>query len=226
MHRQHRPALRRAPPRRLPVPNVQRPVGAELRRLRVAMQIRDIEHHRLAAAQPPRVDDLEQRRVAERRQRPLPTAPRDAIDLVIRMVEEPLQLRRSSTPAGPGGPRTRSRAPPCSTHGRSPPAPGRTAARTPQPTRTGDRTQTPRTSRAARDTRGSSSATGPSDRSDVVNASTSCARQVHGYSFVNSANRRTSRSRWRIVSSFSILLRCCAHHPASIPSNTARAGSS
>ena len=104
MHREHRPALRRTAARRLPLADVQRPVGAELRRLRVAMQIREIEHHRLAAAQPPRVDDLEQRRVAERRQRPLPAAARDAVDLVVGVVEEPLQLLARSTPAGPGRP--------------------------------------------------------------------------------------------------------------------------
>src|SRR5450631_1274121 len=65
------------------------------------MQISDVEHHGFAAPQTPGVDDLEQRRVAERRQRALPAAVDDAVDLVIRVVKEPLQLlAREPPPAG------------------------------------------------------------------------------------------------------------------------------
>lgn len=58
----------------------------------------------------------------------------------------------------------------------------------------------------------------------LVQSSTSLAVQLHGNSLVNSANRRTNRSRHSTVASASSRLRCCACHPASIASNTARSG--
>ena len=58
----------------------------------------------------------------------------------------------------------------------------------------------------------------------VVQSSTSLAVQLHGNALVNSANRRTIRSRHTTVVSASSRLRCCACHPASIASNTARSG--
>ncbi len=95
MHGEHHPPLRRAAPRRLPPAHMQRATAAKLRRLRVAVQIRHVEHHQLPAAQPPRIGDLEQRRIPKRRQRPLPPARSDPVDLLIGVIEEPLQLLAS-----------------------------------------------------------------------------------------------------------------------------------
>ena len=98
----HRPAHHRrhvAPPRRLPthrlaVAHVQHPEPAELRRRRVAAPVNDIQLRRLGAPQPPAVDHLEQRRVPVGGQRALAFRPHRALDLLVGVVEEPLQLRR------------------------------------------------------------------------------------------------------------------------------------
>ena len=59
-----------------------------------------------------------------------------------------------------------------------------------------------------------------------MNASASAAVHAHGYSLVNSANRRTTAVRIDTVVDFSWSARCCKAQPYSISSNVAGAGSS
>ena len=97
-HRGHRPTARRAAPHRLAVPDMAHPSAAQLRRRRARREVGHVQHRRLAAAQPPPVDHLEQRRVAERRQPSLAPRPRRPLRLVIGGVEERLQLGPGQRP--------------------------------------------------------------------------------------------------------------------------------
>ena len=67
-HRGDRPPPRRAAPHRLAVPDLADAQPAELRGRGVGREVIHVEHRGLPAPQPPPVDDLEQRRVAERGQ--------------------------------------------------------------------------------------------------------------------------------------------------------------
>jgi hypothetical protein len=99
-HRLDRPPHHRgdvAPPGRLPahrlaVTHMQHPVPAELRRRRITAPVRDIELGSLSPAQPPPVDDLEQRRVPVSRQRALAPSSSRPLDLPIGIVQEQLQF--------------------------------------------------------------------------------------------------------------------------------------
>ena len=97
-HRQHVPPPRRLPPLRLAVADVQRAVTAELRCPRVAAEVGHVQPGRLGPAQPPPVDHLEDRRVPVGRQRALALAPRRALDLLVGVVQEPLQLLAGERP--------------------------------------------------------------------------------------------------------------------------------
>ena len=106
------------------------PEAAQLRRRRVRREIGHVQHRRLPAAQPPPVDHLEQRRVAERRPAipcaaSPPPSPRDH-----RRRRRTPAARPGSAAAGPACPRARTRAPRCSARGTPAPAPPRHAART------------------------------------------------------------------------------------------------
>jgi hypothetical protein len=91
-HRRHVAAARRLPTHRLAVAHVQHPEPAELRRRRITAPVKDIQLRRLSAAQPPGVDHFEQRRVPVGRQRALAFRAHRALDLLVGVVEEPLQL--------------------------------------------------------------------------------------------------------------------------------------
>ena len=91
-HRGHVAASRRLAAHRLAVAHVQHPEPAELRRRRVAAPVNDIQLRRLGAPQPPRVNHLEQRRVPVGGQCALAFRPHRTVDLLVGVVEEPLQL--------------------------------------------------------------------------------------------------------------------------------------
>jgi hypothetical protein len=91
-HRQHVAASGRLPTLGHAVADVQRPVPPELRGSRIAAPVHDVELRRLGAAQPPAIHHLEQRRVSISRQRALALRADRAVDLVIGVVQKPLQL--------------------------------------------------------------------------------------------------------------------------------------
>ena len=65
---------------------------------RVAAEVGHVQPGRLGPAQPPPVDHLEDRRIPVGRQRALPLAPRRAFDLLVGVVQEPLQLLAGERP--------------------------------------------------------------------------------------------------------------------------------
>jgi hypothetical protein len=71
----------------------------ELWRLGIGPEVVDVQHGDLPAAQAPRVGDLEQGCVAERRQPALAAGVPRSGDLVVGLVEQPLQLRFGERPA-------------------------------------------------------------------------------------------------------------------------------
>ena len=98
-HGQHVAPSRRPARHRLAVADAERPERSERRRVRVAREIDHIQLRALLAAQPPRVHRLEQRRVAQRRQRPLAPQRAPARHPRVAVVEERLQLIARQRPA-------------------------------------------------------------------------------------------------------------------------------
>ena len=88
----------RLPAHRLAVADVQHAVPAELWRGRVAAPVGQIQLRGLGAAQPPPVDDLEQRRVAVGGQCPLPPRRHCPLDLLVGVIKESLQLAAGERP--------------------------------------------------------------------------------------------------------------------------------
>ena len=97
-HRRDVAATRRLAAHRLAVTDVQHPVPAELRSRRVTPPVGQIEPGGLRAAQPPPVDHLEQRGVPVGGQRPLPLRRHHAVDLLVGVVQEPLQFLAGERP--------------------------------------------------------------------------------------------------------------------------------
>jgi hypothetical protein len=97
-HQQHRPALRRTALRRLAPPHEQRSAAAEPAHLRVVPQVGQVQTPRLPAAQPERVDRLQQHRVPLRRQCALPLTGADLLHQPIGSIEQRLHLLISQRP--------------------------------------------------------------------------------------------------------------------------------
>src|ERR1019366_350500 len=72
--------------------DMQQAVPAKLRRRRITPPVQQVQLRGLGAPQTPAVDHLEQRRVAVGRQRTLTFASGRALNLVVGVVQEPLQL--------------------------------------------------------------------------------------------------------------------------------------
>ncbi|WP_236057278.1 hypothetical protein [Mycobacterium sp. SM1] len=92
-HRQHVPTPRRLAPLGLAVADIQHPVALELRSLRIPAEINQVKLRSFRAPQTPAVDDLEDRRVAIGSEGPFAFRPNSALDLIVGVVEEPLDLR-------------------------------------------------------------------------------------------------------------------------------------
>lgn len=101
-HRQHRAPLRRVAPRRLAVADEHRTSTAVLAHLRIGSQVDQIEHHRLAPAQPKRVHHFQERGVPHSRQHALTALRADLLYPTVGAVEQSLHfVVGQRAPAGP-----------------------------------------------------------------------------------------------------------------------------
>jgi hypothetical protein len=222
-HSGHRPPPRRAAPHRLAIPDMAHPQPAQLRSGRVDREIGHVQHRRLPAAQPPPVDHLEQRRVAERGQPPLARRCRRPLDVIISRIQERLQL----------GPGQRPPLRPALVLGRvhrgvalmahldragadllltlrDPAIPG-IAHVTEE-----DRQRAPSYERTVE----------CAHPPEAIQSSTCAGVHCHGQAPVNSANRRTSRTRPSTSGPNSRRAPCWRRQPSSIASNNAGSGRS
>ena len=97
-HGADRPPLRRRPMGRLTPPDLQLPELPQLRRLRIAVPVGDIQLRRLSAPKPPPIHHLEHRGIPVGGQRPLAAQPDRLVDPVIGVIEEPLQFLAGHRP--------------------------------------------------------------------------------------------------------------------------------
>lgn len=212
----------------MPCPaDMDRAIAAERRRSRRRAQVRHVEADGFGAAQPPPVDDLQQRRIPERGQRPLAAQPGNTPHLGIRVIEPRLRLigRQRTTArvtliAGdmPGHVPLRA-----DLH-RMRPKPFLALSHPPIARIAHEPHEQPELDLIAADRRRRPRLrTRAQPRREILQITRTPLPRIL---IVKSANRRTDHSRRSTVAAANIRLCCCASHPDNIASNTARSGSS